>query len=552
MSETSVFQRQLRQLKTKLDASIQARSTLEEDFNKRSALLTDFLVKLSHLCKGQDLELDNRIAKLRALLKKGAPVVDVEKELATISKLLTKQAGKNELNIRELHQKFHNAGVTLQKAKGLPPQSRRSLRDLLTENSDTKDAVIQYVPQLSELLAIYAEVLAAKDSIQVSGQAHAAMQSKAASLSSQSLQTTTSESVANKGTTQSTTKDVKGFIERITSILGNIKLSQQLQQKLNQLKNELGNIEHIDETLLNNIVAVLNLVAEDMEQERKTAKTFLSTLSGALSKVQRAVKSTLSNSQDHRAEKEEINESLNSQLGALAEVIESSPSLTEAKAELMAKFEGITQTIDQKNTLELSYFEQVEQQLLAMKTKVTELEKQSKYFEQRMLEQQRISLQDALTKLNNRAAFDDYFAKQMARFDHKAFELAVAVIDLDDFKRINDTYGHTAGDKTLQVIAATLTKTLAKNVFIARYGGEEFVLVFNELNQNEVVNALEGFRKTIAKLPFKFKNNNVNITTSIGVTHINQGDNIHLAFERADQALYKAKHQGKNQIIYAQ
>ncbi|WP_448552775.1 GGDEF domain-containing protein [Thalassotalea montiporae] len=541
MSETSVFQSQLRQLKAKLDASIQARSTLEEDFNKRSTLLTDFLVKLSRLCKGQDLELDNRMAKLRAMLKKSAPLADVEKELANVSKLLNKQASKNELNIRDLHQKFHGAGTTLQKAKGLPPQSRRSLRSLLTENSDTKDTVIQYVPQLSELLSIYGEVLAAKDSIQVSGQAHAAMQSSAASPKNQP-----------NGNQPEAAKSAKGFIERITSILSNIKLSEQLQQKLNHLKDELGNTQHIDDSLLNNIVAVLNLVAEDMEQERKTAKTFLSTLSGALSKVQRAVKSTLSNSQGHRSEQESINESLNSQLGDIAEMIESAPSLTEAKAELMAKFETITQTIEQKNSLELGYFEQLEQQLLAMRTKVSELEKQSKHFEQRMLEQQRISLQDALTKLNNRAAFDEYFAKQMVRFNHKQFELAVAVIDLDDFKQINDTYGHTAGDKTLQVIAATLTKALTKNVFIARYGGEEFVLVFNELNEKEVMAALENFRKTIAKLPFKFRNNKVNITTSIGVTHIKHGDNIHLAFERADEALYQAKHQGKNRIIYAQ
>ncbi|REL26478.1 GGDEF domain-containing protein [Thalassotalea euphylliae] len=551
MSETSAFQSQLRQLKAKLDASIQARSTLEEDFNKRSILLTDFLVKLSRLSKGQDLELDNRMAKLRAMLKKSAPLPDVEKELANVSKLLTQQAGKNESNIRALHQKFHGAGTTLQKAKGLPPQSRRSLRALLTENVETKDTVVQYVPQLNELLAIYGEVLAAKDNIQVSGKAHAAMRSN-------TVQTNKAKTSALLGNDNGAFNDpiaqssAKGFIERITAILSSIKLSEQLQQKLNQLKNELSHTQHIDDSLLNNIVAVLNLVAQDMEQERKTAKTFLSTLSGALSKVQRAVTSTLSNSQGHRSEQEQINTRLSTQLGDIADVIDSSPSLTEAKAELMAKFEGITQTIDQKNAVELNYFEQLEQQLVAMRTKVSELEKQSKHFEQRMLEQQRMSLQDALTKLNNRAAFDEYFSKQMARFNHQQMELAVAVIDLDDFKQINDTYGHTAGDKTLQVIAATLTKTLTQNAFIARYGGEEFVLVFESLNQIEVMAALENLRKTVAKLPFKFRNNKVNITTSIGVTHIKHGDNIHLAFERADQALYQAKHQGKNQIIYAQ
>jgi len=180
------------------------------------------------------------------------------------------------------------------------------------------------------------------------------------------------------------------------------------------------------------------------------------------------------------------------------------------------------------------------------------LEKQSQTFEKRLLEQQQKSMLDALTKLNNRASFDEHVAKQMVRFHHKSFELAIAVVDLDDFKRINDTYGHTAGDKTLQVIASTLTKSLDDNVFIARYGGEEFVLVFDNCSYGDVMVALESLRANIAKLPFKFKNNKVTMTTSIGVTHIKQGDNIHQAFERADQALYQAKHKGKNQVIYAE
>ncbi len=84
-------------------------------------------------------------------------------------------------------------------------------------------------------------------------------------------------------------------------------------------------------------------------------------------------------------------------------------------------------------------------------------------------------MQDALTKLNNRAAFDEYFTKAMVKYHHNPYELSIVVLDLDNFKQINDTYGHTAGDKTLQVIANTLKKNLDQNTFVGRYGGEEFV-----------------------------------------------------------------------------
>ena len=128
--------------------------------------------------------------------------------------------------------------------------------------------------------------------------------------------------------------------------------------------------------------------------------------------------------------------------------------------------------------------------------------------------------------------------------------MAITVIDLDDFKRINDTYGHTAGDKTLQVIANTLTKVIGEDAFIGRYGGEEFVLIFSGLDKSTVINKLNNLRKKVASLPFTFKNNRVSITLSIGVTLIEKDDNVHSAFERADTALYQAKKDGKNRVIY--
>ena len=117
-------------------------------------------------------------------------------------------------------------------------------------------------------------------------------------------------------------------------------------------------------------------------------------------------------------------------------------------------------------------------------------------------------------------------------------------------KNINDTYGHTAGDKTLQVIANTIQKKVSDDTFVARYGGEEFVLIYANIKKPAVVNELNALNKSIVRLPFKFKNNKVSITLSIGVTHIKPEDNIHIAFERADEAMYKAKAEGKNQVIY--
>ena len=220
------------------------------------------------------------------------------------------------------------------------------------------------------------------------------------------------------------------------------------------------------------------------------------------------------------------------------------------KQDVSKKLEQIVQTLKNKTQLEQQQRIALHDKLTNMSAQVQQLEQQSKTFEKRIKEEQAKSLQDALTKLGNRAAFDEHFEKQIHRYQQNKFDLAITVIDLDDFKRINDTYGHIAGDKTLQVIANTLKKVIDDDVFVGRYGGEEFVLIFSHVDKEAVIKKLNILRKKVASLPFTFKNDRVSITLSIGVTLIEQNDNVHSAFERADAALYQAKKTGKNKVIY--
>ena len=504
-------------------------AALEEDFNKQSTLLIDFINKLSMTCKGLDLELDNRLAKLRVLLTKSAPISDIETEIKKISVLLTKHISKNENNIRHLHDEFHQAGSALQKVQGMPPQVRRNLRTLLTDNNDSKEALVQYIPKLSELLSLYNEVLSAKHDI--------------------TPQTTDNAAFNDSTPATSPSEDMSAYVNQIIKIVDSLTLSDKQQKQLLDIKSEFKPSAKSN-TVLSNIVKIFNVVISDMEQERQTAKTFLSTLSGALSKVQRAVISTIKTSDESKLFHDKLNKSLSGQINDVVEIVESASSLTQVQSDLNTKLDSLAQTLEAKSLKELDYYTNLEKDLKRMQQKVTELEQQSASIEQRLVEQQKKNMQDALTKLNNRAAFDEYIAKELVRFHHKPAPLAIVVLDLDNFKRINDTYGHTAGDKTLQVIANTLVKVIDDKAFIARYGGEEFVLVFNDLNEVDLVATLNNLRKNVAKLPFKFKNNKVNISTSIGATHVKKGDNVHLAFERADQALYKAKNSGKNQVVY--
>lgn len=531
MNDQTVANEHLKQLKAKLALAISSRASLEEDFKAQSTLLIEFIDKLSLVCKGIDLELDNRLGKLRQLLKKSAVFTDIEEEIHIISNLLKQHGTKNENQIRELHEQFHLAGKNLQKTKGLPPLVRRNLRELLEGHSDSKDAVTQYIPSLNTLLTMYEDALSNSNNDIPKGGLLA--------------------SNNQAGSTADVESDISsGVINEINRILDVLSLSDQNQKQLLKIKSEL-NSEPSNETLLNNLVIVFNIISAEIQQQRDVAKTFLTTLSDALSTVQIAVRSTLETCKNSDKKRDSLNLKLTEQINDMTSVVDKAFSLENLKDDINIRLTDIANTLAEKTKLESERNEALSKQLNTMQEQVNELEVQSKSFEKRLHEQRLKSLQDALTKLNNRAAFDDFFAKQMVRFQHKNFDLAIAVIDLDDFKRINDTFGHTAGDKTLQVIANTLLKSVDKEVFVARYGGEEFVMIFLNVPEKELIQRLEKIRMNVTRLPFKFKNTKVTLSSSIGATHIHSADNIHTAFERADKALYQAKEQGKNRVIYS-
>ena len=527
MNDNSVAAAQVEALKKKLDTAIKARAVIEEGFNRQSGQLVQFIAKLSHVCKGIDRELDNKLANFRSLLNKSAPLAEIEIQINVISKLLLKFAAKNESNIQALHQQFHNSGKVLQKIKGLPDQLRRDLRNSLKENNDEKQSVIQYVPPLTQLISLYEAALKAKANLSVDDSV---------------VDTHDNNTTAAK-------KIDKEIIAKFSSLLDELALSDNQKPQVSSIKKSLRD-DISQEKLIDYFVKTFDLVLINLQNERETAESFLSSLSNTLSTVQDAVKSTLTIHDKSQKEYHKLNTQLQEQMKDVTDSVEKASSLSNIKEDINQKLLTIAATLEKKSQLEHKNQQMLEKQLSAMSEQIDGLEKQSKSFEVRLHEQQLKSLQDALTKLNNRAAFDEHFAKEMVRFQQKQFQLAIAVVDIDDFKRINDTYGHTAGDKTLQVIAKTMKKTLDKSVFIARYGGEEFVIIYRKVDKDKLVKSLDTIRAHIATLPFKFKQDRVTITLSIGATHIRKDDNIHLAFERADTGLYQAKSSGKNQVIY--
>lgn len=163
-----------------------------------------------------------------------------------------------------------------------------------------------------------------------------------------------------------------------------------------------------------------------------------------------------------------------------------------------------------------------------MEQKLRETEEQVLHYKQELAKQKFRSLQDNLTKLPNRSAFDERLNTEFQRWVNDETPLSIAIIDVDHFKNINDSFGHIAGDKTLQVIAGTLSKSLRESAFVCRYGGEEFAIIFCSDGQSAYQH-IENTREKVANIPFKFKTDDIRITISAGIAEFKYNEDTPLA-----------------------
>lgn len=158
---------------------------------------------------------------------------------------------------------------------------------------------------------------------------------------------------------------------------------------------------------------------------------------------------------------------------------------------------------------------------------------------------------DALTGLPNRRAFDSYFLEEAKRSDRNQTPLALALVDIDHFKRVNDQYGHAAGDIALQHIASILRRHLNRPTdFVARWGGEEFAILMTGNSLEGANYVLERLRHDIERSPCETPKGDFKLTISVGLAKaiVHESRDIDSLLDHADQALYQAKHSGRNRV----
>lgn len=160
--------------------------------------------------------------------------------------------------------------------------------------------------------------------------------------------------------------------------------------------------------------------------------------------------------------------------------------------------------------------------------------------------------QDPLTGLGSRRALETTLERDIGLALRHQYPVSVLVIDVDHFKKINDTFGHKAGDKVLREVARLMQSELRLTDPAFRYGGEEFVVILNKARSKGAMGLAERIRRRIAETTLEIGQNKIDVSVSIGIASVQIGDDMHSLFERADRALYQAKCAGRNRCSVAE
>lgn len=227
--------------------------------------------------------------------------------------------------------------------------------------------------------------------------------------------------------------------------------------------------------------------------------------------------------------------------------VQTSKDLDGLKMLIDTRLNTVVNTLQSYQEKRSSSEAQIIERLQALSAHSKQMELEAQTLSIQLEEQRQQALIDPLTGLANRAAWNERSAQEYAKL-HTHSSLLLSIIDIDHFKRINDNYGHLAGDKVLKIIAHQLQKNLRDTDFIARFGGEEYAVLMPNTALDAGCELINTLRLAVAACPFNFKGEPVSVTLSAGVGKIAADESLEQAFERVDQALYAAKQAGRNRV----
>jgi len=342
--------------------------------------------------------------------------------------------------------------------------------------------------------------------------------------------------------------DLENVIENLISLLEKMVLPPDLQVEANLIKRQLSQSadENVFLSSLDKTVGITSDILKRIKQEKKEIEEFLKQLTDRLHELDKDIRETARIRELTHLHGMEMTDGMKVEMNTMEEGINNINNLDELKTSIQSRVIMLRNHVDsfilkegEKNKEAVSVIEQLKKQVKEMESEAEELKEQIE-------KERRQTLRDVLTEIPNRLAYDERLSLELANYRRRQAPFVLVVWDIDFFKKVNDKYGHAAGDQVLKLVASILNKNMRETDFIARYGGEEFVSILPGTDLKGAQLLTDKLRELIATSNFHFREEAVKVTVSCGFAEIKNAEQGEAIFVRADNALYKAKENGRN------
>jgi diguanylate cyclase len=282
---------------------------------------------------------------------------------------------------------------------------------------------------------------------------------------------------------------------------------------------------------------------DDVERRLKDLIYKQSNLKKNLSDAQARLKAMLASFVDRLADFAATTGEYYERIGVCADKI--------SKANDIAELSDVLDVVMQETRTVQLAAQRSRDELMEMRARVQEAEEEVARLQDELAQTSEMVRHDALTGALNRKGMDEAVEREVARARRRNVAMCVAMLDIDNFKKINDSFGHDVGDQALVHLAQVVRETLRPQDTLARYGGEEFVIILADTALDDAVGAMVRVQRELTRKFFMHNNERLLITFSCGVAELGAEEQPPAAIKRADQAMYLAKRAGKNRVVAA-
>jgi diguanylate cyclase len=303
------------------------------------------------------------------------------------------------------------------------------------------------------------------------------------------------------------------------------------------------------ESILDTSIKLLLKIKQHNQSEQQDIDKFLSHVTEQLAALDASVMGASTAAIESAENRSRLDKSVSEQMEELQLSSTNAVKLEPLKGIITSRLASIAKEIQEHTQKEAIQRQKTQQQLDDLVAKIKDIESESCELKSKLKIANTKAFRDTLTGLPNRNAYIERLETEFARWKRYHTPLSLIVWDIDHFKNINDNFGHKAGDKVLLLIAKQLSSHSRATDFISRFGGEEFTMLLPNTDSQSALALANQLRQVIEKTGFNASGSSVAITISCGITEFIQNDTDETAFERADQALYQAKQQGRNRCL---